>query len=45
MSGGGTKTYKTSAYSMGWANEEQPQTSEENQWVSELLHKARREVI
>lgn len=26
MSGGGTRTYKKSAYSMWWANEEQPQT-------------------
>ena len=30
MSWGGTRTYKHPLNSMGWANEEQPQTSKES---------------
>ena len=37
MSGGGTRTYKKSAYSMWWANEEQPQTFQGSRGGAELL--------
>ena len=42
MSWGGTRTYKHPLNSMGWANEEQPQTSKESRdgffTPAELLH-------
>ena len=37
MSGGWGRNIQISTDSMGWANEEQPQTFQENQGVSELL--------
>lgn len=37
MSRGGTETYKHPLNSMGWANEEQPQTRQVSQGVAELL--------
>ena len=37
MSWGGTETYKHPLNSMGWANEEQPQTSQVSRGVFELL--------
>lgn len=37
MSWGGTETYKHPLNSMGWANEEQPQTSPVSRGVFELL--------